>query len=114
MIDLALVMTGVVTQYPSPEHPAWDLACRTGRPVHAYNSGTLRTYEDSRLGKVVVIDGPEGRSLYAHLHEVVHPPGPVDRGEEIAYCGNTGSWSTGPHLHFEFEPSKQGASHDPS
>ena len=104
MLDLALVMHGVVTQYPSADHPAWDLACRTGRPVHAYNSGTLRAYRSPGLGNVIVIEGPTGRSLYAHLHEVVHPPGWVERGAEIGYCGNTGSWSTGPHLHFSFEP----------
>ena len=59
MIDLALVMHGVVTQYPSAEHPAWDLACRTGRPVHAYHSGNLRTYRSPGLGNVIVIEGPQ-------------------------------------------------------
>lgn len=105
MIDLALVMHGVVTQYPSEDHKAWDVACRTGRPVHAYHSGRLRAYRSGTLGNVVVIEGPEGRSLYAHLHEIVHPNGWVEKGSEIGYCGNTGSWSTGPHLHFEFQPS---------
>ena len=32
------------------------------------------------------------------------PAGSYDRGEIIGLCGNTGRWSTGPHLHFEAEP----------
>ena len=104
MIGLALVMSGVITQYPSPDHPAWDIACRTGRPVRAYHDGMMHSRTHPGLGNVVEIEGKEGRSLYAHLHSVVGPSREVKRGELIGQCGNTGSWTTGPHLHFEFTP----------
>ena len=40
---------------------------------------------------------------YSHLNAGA-PAGSYDRGEIIGLCGNTGRWSTGPHLHFEAEP----------
>lgn len=36
---------------------------------------------------------------YSHL-EVAYPPGFYEKGDVIGECGNTGTWSTGPHLHF--------------
>lgn len=102
MIDLALVMVGVITQYPSNEHPAWDIACVTGRPVYAAHDGYLSSRWSGFMGNVIVIDSVTRNSRYAHLHEVVHPPGPVTKGSLIGTCGNTGAWSYGPHLHFEY------------
>jgi murein DD-endopeptidase MepM/ murein hydrolase activator NlpD len=29
------------------------------------------------------------------------PAGNYQRGDQIGTCGNTGIWSSGPHLHFE-------------
>lgn len=102
MIDLALVMAGVVTQYPTPQHPAWDIACVTGRPVHAYHTGVVGTYTSPLLGKVVTVQGNDQLSLYAHLDEVtIKQDQRIERGQQLGTCGNTGKWSTGPHLHFE-------------
>ena len=102
MIALALVMTGVITQYPSIEHPGWDIACVTGRPVYAAHDGQLSSHWNGYMGNVIVIESSEEQSQYAHLHEVVHPPGSVTEGSLIGTCGNTGAWSYGPHLHFEY------------
>ena len=103
MIELALVMHGVVTQYPSADHPAWDIACRTGRPVHAVIDGKLTTKRNGRMGNMVIIEGPQGRTLYAHLQTVTEPRQVVS-GEVVGTCGSTGSWSTGPHVHVEYTP----------
>ena len=43
------------------------------------------------------------KTRYSHLNAGA-PAGSYDRGQIIGLCGNTGRWSTGPHLHFEAEP----------
>ena len=101
MVDYPAPVPGVVTQYPSPEHDAYDFACRVGTPVVAVHGGAMRTRWSGRLGHVVEIVGPGGvRSLYAHL-DTVKEPGQYEQGEVIGTCGDTGAWSYGAHVHFE-------------
>jgi murein DD-endopeptidase MepM/ murein hydrolase activator NlpD len=41
------------------------------------------------------------RAVYYHLKEFkVRPNAPVERGQIVALTGNTGKYTTGPHLHF--------------
>ena len=50
---------------------------------------------------MVTLVGPGGIvTSYSHLHEA-YDNDIVKQGDVIGTCGNTGSWSTGPHLHFE-------------
>ena len=100
MIDLAMIVSGVVTQYPSPRHQAWDIACPKGAQVHAAFDGTTRVHRDGRLGIQITLIGKDRRALYAHL-EAAYGPAIVKKGDVIGVCGNTGSWTTGRHLHFE-------------
>lgn len=96
---LSLIVSGILVQSPSPDHPAWDIACRTGAPVRAVFDGRTRTKRSPRMGNQVWLEG-EQTAYYAHL-DTVEPPGFVKRGEVIGTCGNTGTWSYGPHVHFE-------------
>ena len=92
---------GPIIQWPSIEHPAYDFACRTGEPIYAVHSGVLLYDYNSRMGNQAVVRSNDGEtSTYSHL-ETVAPTGWVDRGDQIGTCGNTGSWSMGPHVHFE-------------
>lgn len=43
------------------------------------------------------------QSSYSHLKSA-RGSGTYKRGDVIGQCGNTGSWSSGPHLHFEVAP----------
>lgn len=96
---IPLVVAGVVVQTPSPDHDAWDIACQRGTPVYAVFDGTTQTSYNGRMGNQVTLEG--GRTAYyAHLRSV-EPGGPVKKGDVIGTCGNTGSWSSGPHVHFE-------------
>ena len=97
---LAAVMAGVITQTPTPEHPAYDISCIVGRPVYALHDGALTTTRSHTLGNVVRIQGSSQASLYAHLHDT-SPQRYVRKGELIGTCGDTGAWSYGPHLHLE-------------
>lgn len=96
-------MSGVVTQGVEPDHPAIDIACRVGRPVRAAHDGVGRSRWTGTHGWTFHLDGSGVTSRYSHLSAGA-PPGAYQRGEIIGFCGNTGRWSTGPHLHFEVEP----------
>jgi len=52
--------------------------------------------------KSVVIDNREYKLqfVFGHLKEFIEKKGKVKMGMTIAESGNTGEWSTGPHLHF--------------
>ena len=52
------------------------------------------------MGWVFVHRLGESRSIYAHLQEPA-PAGYYNQGDVIGICGSSGSWSTGPHVHFE-------------
>lgn len=99
---LSLVVAGIVVQSPSPDHPAYDIACRTGAPVHAVFDGTTRTGYSSRMGNQVWLKGKQGSAHYAHM-DTVEPPGQVRKGDVIGTCGSTGSWSYGPHVHISID-----------
>ena len=95
-------------------HSGLDLRARIGTPVLAAIGGTagvatannggksVRIYTDS-----VVIDGDSWRLdvLNYHLDEQLVQSGTrIIRGQLVAESGNTGSFSTGPHLHFGVRP----------
>ena len=98
---IEMIVAGPVVQWPSEDHPAWDIACMRGAPVHATIDGHLETGWSGRMGNTVTITGDKGRAYYAHLRDTIEPR-VVAAGEVIGTCGNTGSWSSGPHVHYEF------------
>lgn len=101
VIEFPPPINGTITQEWSEDHPAVDFACTVGRPVRAVTDGDAIRHYSSRMGWVVTIVSPDGIvTSYSHLHEA-YMPGKVKQGDAIGTCGNTGSWSTGPHLHFE-------------
>ena len=100
MIVFDVPSSGAIVQYPSPEHPAYDFACARGESIHAVHSGEGRFEWSSRMGWTF-IHTYEGRiTRYSHL-QTVAPPGWYERGDVIGTCGNTGTWQSGVHLHFE-------------
>lgn len=81
-----------------------DFAAEIGTPVHATGDGKVIKVEIERgYGKSIVIDhGFSYTTLYGHLDRYNVKKGQkVKRGDVIAYVGNTGGLSTGPHLHYE-------------
>lgn len=91
---------GTIVQNWSPDHPGLDFACLRGSSVVAAHSGELTHGRSSTMGIYAYVRDGTTRTYYAHL-ESVATPGWYEQGEQIGTCGNTGSWSTGPHLHFE-------------
>lgn len=85
-------------------HHGLDFLSNTGEKVISPGDGVV-TYIGRRggYGKVVRINHGFGyETLYAHLSKYKVKKGQkVKRGEVIALTGNSGSLSTGPHLHYE-------------
>jgi murein DD-endopeptidase MepM/ murein hydrolase activator NlpD len=90
---------GPITQEPSPAHPAVDIACFVGAPVRATHAGRLRSGRTATFGNEVSVEGARWSSFYAHLDSVTADR-EVEAGDVIGTCGNTGTLSTGPHLHY--------------
>jgi murein DD-endopeptidase MepM/ murein hydrolase activator NlpD len=85
-------------------HDGIDIPAPRGTPVVAVDEGVI-IYSDNGIrgyGNMIVIShGDEVFTVYAHNQKNLVDRGDrVDRGQQIAYVGNTGR-STGPHLHFE-------------
>lgn len=122
-------------------HSGVDLSTqgKIGLPVYAIDTGYVSRISVSPygFGKALYVAHPSGyTSVYAHLNSFVgeidsvvtalqyqkesfsinhyFEPGEitVNRGEVVAYTGNTGS-SDGPHLHFEIRETEQQRPMDP-
>jgi len=86
------------------KHFAVDIAVQTGTPVKSVADGTVIFAEwTADTGNVIIVKHNSGFiSIYKHnatLHK--HQGDLVKSGEVIASAGNSGKFSTGPHLHFE-------------
>ena len=86
------------------DHFAIDIAADIGTPVKSILDGKIIFSEWSlETGYVVVIDHGENIiSVYKHNSKILKEQNDfVQAGEVIAYSGNQGNLSSGPHLHFE-------------
>lgn len=97
---------GEITQQfdPSNNHFALDLSADVGTPVKAVLDGKIIFSEWSvDTGYVLIVDhGDNIISVYKHNSKSLKEQNIfVKAGEVIAYSGNQGALSTGPHLHFE-------------
>lgn len=108
MLELAASLltpvAGAITYPITDDHPAIDIACRNGAEVRAAHDGVGRSSWDRRMGWTFKLAGGSGlKSSYSHL-KTAAKQGHYKRGDVIGLCGNTGTWSTGTHLHFAMEP----------
>ena len=86
------------------KHFAVDVALTSGTPIKSVANGTVLFAEwTPNNGNVIIINHSEGiMSVYKHCETLTKNQGDVVRtGEVIATAGNTGTQSTGVHLHFE-------------
>lgn len=86
-------------------HTGLDLRASVGTPVYATSDGVVelvRTNQTVGYGNLITLAHAHGfKTLYAHLDRVAVNQGEfVQKGQLIAYSGNTG-YSSGPHLHYE-------------
>lgn len=92
-------------EYNSKEkHYGVDITIPKGTPIKAAADGTIIFSEwTSETGFVSIIEHSHGLiSVYKHNASLTKFQGElVKSGEVIAVSGNTGEFTTGPHLHFE-------------
>ena len=85
-------------------HFAIDIAADIGTPVKSILDGKILFSEWSvDTGHVIIVDhGDNIVSVYKHNSKSLKEQNDfVQAGEVIAYSGNQGSLSSGPHLHYE-------------
>lgn len=102
--SLSRVLPEVYGDNEPHTHLGTDFVAPFGTPVLAARDGIVsNTYETLTGGLTVVIDHGGGEETrYLHLSGFACSPGDsVTAGQTIAYSGNSGIWTTGPHLHFE-------------
>jgi len=89
-------------------HDGVDWGTPMGTPVYAIESGTVNNLVDPPgYGRYVQLWLDSGGWLqYGHLsNNTVVPDGShVEAGQLIAYSGNDGAFTTGPHLHVRYSP----------
>lgn len=84
-------------------HSGVDLYAPMGTTVIAEFSGTVyKTGYSATSGYYIYLDHGHGvRTFYCHLSEILCKQGQnIKQGSTIAKSGNTGTRTTGPHLHF--------------
>ena len=86
------------------KHYAVDLVVAKNTPIKATADGSVIFAEwTAETGYVVILEHSQGLlSVYKHNGSLTKTQGDlVKAGEVIATSGNTGDYTTGPHLHFE-------------
>src|SRR5690606_26614292 len=87
------------------KHYAVDLVVPKNTPIKATADGSVIFAEwTAETGYVIILEHRQGLiSVYKHNGSLTKSQGDlVKAGEVIATSGNTGDFTTGPHLHFEF------------
>ena len=86
------------------QHYAVDIAVKLNEPVRSTLSGhvVFASYTPETGYVAIIQHGNNLLSLYKHCSSIIKKVGSFVRGGEvIAFAGDTGELSTGPHLHFE-------------
>lgn len=84
-------------------HTGIDIGVKEGTRVATVAGGIVQEAgQNTAYGNYVLVKHEEGiATFYGHCKEILVQVGTVVRqGETIALSGNTGQYSTGPHLHF--------------
>ncbi len=99
------VKGGLSSRYDTEnKHYGVDIVMPENSPVHSISEGIVVFAEwTSETGFVIIIEHLNGlTSIYKHNSSIIKVQGDrIETGEIIAFTGNTGSLTTGPHLHFE-------------
>ncbi len=99
-------LNGIISQEYDAQikHYAVDIVAIKDSPIKAVADGIVIFAEwTAETGHVIIIEHQDGLlSVYKHCGALNKAQGDmVNSGEVIASVGNTGEYTTGPHLHFE-------------
>lgn len=87
-------------------HHAYDLSRKGETWIHSAKSGiVIETGNSYTMGKYVIVEHTKSITKYYHLEKVtVKKYDIVDCNTVLGKMGNTGKWSRGRHLHWEYWP----------
>ncbi|MCF8243175.1 MAG: M23 family metallopeptidase [Melioribacteraceae bacterium] len=89
---------------PDKGHMGTDFAAKTGSPVYAAAGGVV-LFSDYTIGNgntIIIQHKNDYLTVYKHLDSRIKSERDiVVQGELIAFSGNSGQNTSGPHLHFE-------------
>jgi murein DD-endopeptidase MepM/ murein hydrolase activator NlpD len=99
-------LQGIVSGRFSMEqkHYGIDIVAKANAPIHSIADGTVifAGWTDETGNVIAIQHSGNLISVYKHNAKLLKQVGDiVSSGEAIAIIGNTGKYSTGPHLHFE-------------
>lgn len=83
-------------------HYGIDYATPVGHVIKAPTNGTVSKMHDNGGGTVAKLLSGKFTQFFLHLSRVLKT-GRVKQGEKFAATGNSGAWTTGPHLHYQVE-----------
>lgn len=93
---------GYPTSFNGGRHYGIDYGTPTGVTLKATNTGTVSKMYDNGGGLVAKLLTGKFTQFFLHLSSILKT-GSVKQGEPFAKTGNSGQWTTGPHLHYQVE-----------
>lgn len=91
---------GYPTSFNGGRHYGIDYGTPIGTPVHATTGGVVSRLSNLGGGLVAKLKNGNLTQFFMHLSEIVKT-GSVKAGDLIARTGNSGKWTTGPHIHWQ-------------
>lgn len=96
---------GYPTSFNGGRHYGIDYGTPMGTPITATTGGQLSSFWNEGGGKIAKLVTGQLRQFFMHMQSV-GPNGSVKAGDVIGKSGNSGRWTTGPHVHWQ---AQQGA-----
>lgn len=83
-------------------HYGIDYATPVGHTITAPTNGVVSKMHDNGGGTVAKLLSGKFTQFFLHLSSILKT-GKVNQGDKFAKTGNSGAWTTGPHLHYQVE-----------
>lgn len=93
---------GYPRSFNNGHHYGIDYKTPSGVTLDATNTGTVSKMYDNGGGLVAKLLTGKFTQFFLHLSSILKT-GNVKQGEPFAKTGNSGQWTTGPHLHYQVE-----------
>lgn len=96
---------GYPTAFNGGRHYGIDYGTPSGTTIKAPTSGTVSKLHNQGGGLVARLLSGKFTQFFMHLSDILKT-GRVKQGDNFAKTGNSGQWTTGPHLHYQVEKGK--------
>ena len=93
---------GYPTAFNGGRHYGIDYGTPSGTTIKAPTSGTVSKLHNQGGGLVARLLSGKFTQFFMHLSDIMKT-GRVKQGDNFAKTGNSGQWTTGPHLHYQVE-----------